>query len=89
MDLPFVFDNTDVADTTAHAPGAHDLAARIASTWIAFARSGTPDNSAIPSWPAYSIHDRPTMIFDAACRVAHDPGRELRLLWSRVVTQQS
>jgi len=29
------------------------------------------------------------MIFDAACRVAHDPGREMRLLWDGVVTQQS
>src|ERR1700746_554707 len=51
MDLPFVFDNADVADTTAGAAGARDLAARISVTWIAFARSGNPDNSAIPSWP--------------------------------------
>ena len=89
MDLPFVFDNTEVADTTAGAPGAQELAARVAVTWIAFARNGIPDNPAIPSWPAYSTEDRATMIFDAACRVAHDPGREMRLLWDGVVTQQS
>jgi para-nitrobenzyl esterase len=85
MDLPFVFDNADVADTTAGAPGARELAARISATWIAFARSGTPDNPAIPPWPAYSGRERATMILDTACRVAHDPDREARLLRSRVV----
>jgi para-nitrobenzyl esterase len=85
MDLPFVFDNADVADTTAGAAGARDLAARISATWIAFARSGNPDNSAIPSWPGYTTEDRATMIFDTECRVTHDPDREARLLWSRVV----
>jgi para-nitrobenzyl esterase len=85
MDLPFVFDNTDVADTTAGAPGAHELAARISATWIAFARNGRPDNPAIPSWPAYTAADRATMILDTTCRVLHDPDRDARLLWSRVV----
>jgi para-nitrobenzyl esterase len=85
MDLPFVFDNTDAADTTAGAPGAHELAERMSATWIAFARNGSPDNPAIPSWPTYTTDDRATMIFDTACRVARDPNREARLLWSRVV----
>ena len=85
MDLPFVFDNTEVADTTTGAPGARDLAARISETWIAFARNGKPDNPAIPAWPGYTVADRATMIFDTACRVAHDPDRDARLLWSRVV----
>jgi para-nitrobenzyl esterase len=89
MDLPFVFDNTDVADTTSGAPGARDLAARISTTWISFARNGTPDNPAIPSWPVYSTEERATLILDTDCHVAQDPGRDARLLWSRVVTQQS
>lgn len=85
MDMPFVFDNVDVPDTTAGAPGAADLAARISSTWIAFARNGTPDNPSIPSWPAYTNEDRATMILDTACRVVHDPDPEARHLWGRVV----
>lgn len=85
MDLAFVFDNVDVADTTAGAPGAKELAARISATWIAFARNGIPDNPAIPSWPTYTTVDRATMILDTDCRVARDPDREVRLLWSRVV----
>jgi para-nitrobenzyl esterase len=46
MDLPFVLDSIEVADTTGDAP---ELAARISATWIAFARNGNPDNSAIPN----------------------------------------
>jgi para-nitrobenzyl esterase len=89
MDLPFVFDNTDAADTTSGAPRAHDLAARISATWISFARNGTPDNPAIPSWPVYSTAERATLILDTDCHAIQDPGRDARLLWSRVVTEQS
>ena len=85
MDLPFVFDNVDVPDTTAGAPGAHELAARISATWVAFARNGSPDNPAIPAWPAYTAAERATMVFDNDCHVARDPDREARLSWSRVV----
>jgi para-nitrobenzyl esterase len=85
MDLPFVFDNTEVADTTAGAAGAGELAASISGAWIAFARNGSPDNPPILSWPVYTTKDRMTMIFDTACRVVHDPDREARRLWSRVV----
>jgi para-nitrobenzyl esterase len=85
MDLPFVFDNVDVADTTAGAPGARELAARISATWIAFARNGSPDNPAIPPWPAYTNAERATMILDTDCRVVRDPDRDARFLWRCVV----
>jgi para-nitrobenzyl esterase len=85
MDLPFVFDNTEVADTTAGSPDARELAARISDTWIAFARHGCPNNPGIPTWPAYTNADRATMILDTTCRVLHDPDRDARLLWTRIV----
>ncbi len=85
MDLPFVFDNADIPDTTAGAPGAGELAARISDTWVAFARNGNPDNPAIPPWPAYTSQDRATMIFDRDCYIARDPDREARELWTRLV----
>ncbi|HEV2098812.1 MAG TPA: hypothetical protein VGR45_07780, partial [Stellaceae bacterium] len=89
MDLPFVFDNVDVPGTTAGAPGARELAARVSATWIAFARNGTPDNPVIPSWPAYTSAQRATMILDTACHIAYDPDHGMRQLWSRVVAAGS
>jgi len=87
MDLPFVFDTTDVPDTTKDAPGARELAAAMSTTWADFARSGNPGNPAIPSWPAYTPEARATMVFDASCRVIADPDRDARLLWSRIVSR--
>jgi para-nitrobenzyl esterase len=85
MDLPFVFANVDVPDTTAGAAGARELAARMSDTWIAFARNGRPANRALPDWPAYTDKDRATMVFDNECRLVRDPDRAARQLWSRVV----
>jgi para-nitrobenzyl esterase len=85
IDLPLVFDNVDVADTTAGAAGARELAAVVSATWIAFARNGSPDNPALPPWPPYTTGERATMILDTPCRVIHDPDREMRQSWSRVI----
>jgi para-nitrobenzyl esterase len=87
MDLPFVFDTTEVPLSTKGADGAAELAAAMSATWAVFARAGDPDNAAIPAWPAYTPAERATMVFDTRCRVVNDPFREARLLWSRVATR--
>jgi para-nitrobenzyl esterase len=45
---------------------------RLASTWVAFATSGDPNNPTIPHWPAYEPARRATMVFDAQMRVVDD-----------------
>ena len=60
MDLPFVFDTTEVPLSTKGADGAAELAAAMSATWAAFARTGKPDNAAIPAWPAYTPAERAT-----------------------------
>jgi para-nitrobenzyl esterase len=87
MDLPFVFDTTDVPDTTKDAPGARELAAIVSATWATFARTGSPENSALPAWPAYTPEDRATMVLDSDCRVIPDPDRDARVLWQRIATR--
>src|SRR5262249_20005192 len=51
IDLPFVFDTTEVAEGTAGAPGASELAATMSASWAAFARAGNPAMSGLPVWP--------------------------------------
>jgi para-nitrobenzyl esterase len=60
------------------------LADRMAAAWVAFAKTGNPNNSAIPEWPVYNGQTRATMIFDKSMRVENDPGREMRLLWEEL-----
>ena len=88
MDLPFVFDNVDVPDTTKGAPAARELAAIVSAIWAAFARTGSPENPALPRWPAYTPSERATMVFDSDCRPVADPDRDARLLWERIAARQ-
>jgi para-nitrobenzyl esterase len=86
LDLPFVFDTTEVAEATAGAPGARDLAAITSASWIAFARNGNPQAGSLPAWPAYTAEARNVMVFDRECRTVTDPDRDARLLWTRLAT---
>jgi para-nitrobenzyl esterase len=84
LDVPFVFDTIDLVGSTDRGAVAHDLARQISATWATFARTGNPDNPAIPHWPAYTQAERATLILDRECRVANDYGRETRLLWKEL-----
>jgi para-nitrobenzyl esterase len=84
LDVPFVFETIDAVGSTDRGEVAHDLSRRIAATWTAFARTGNPDNPAIPHWPAYSASDRATLVLDRNCHVDNDYGREARLLWKEI-----
>ena len=55
---------------------------RLASTLIAFAKTGNPNNEQIPAWPAYDAGTRATMIFDNEMRVENDPRSEILGFWN-------
>jgi para-nitrobenzyl esterase len=80
-EIPFVFDNAR-PPVMPESVGRGNLAAEMSDAWIAFARNGVPDHPEIPHWPAYSLQDRATMIFDrdAVC-VRNDPSGEERAAW--------
>jgi para-nitrobenzyl esterase len=59
------------------------MAKRLASTFVAFAKTGKPDNDQIPHWPAYDATTRATMIFDVNTRVVNDPRSAIRKYWSQ------
>ena len=61
-----------------------DLWSRFASSWVAMAKSANPNNSKIPSWPAYDTNTRATMIFDSEVRVENDPRSEIRKFWAEM-----
>ena len=85
VEIPFVFDNTDIPVVmTKGGPEVKALAANTSDAWIRFARSGNPNHKGLPNWPAYTADQRATMVFDVTSKVVNDPGTEGRKLWSRL-----
>ena len=58
------------------------MADRLAGAWVAFAKTGDPNNSVLPHWAPYEPGARSTMIFDTHTRVENDPRRAFRELWA-------
>ncbi|HTW73705.1 MAG TPA: carboxylesterase/lipase family protein [Steroidobacteraceae bacterium] len=73
VEIPFVFDNTDIPTVMTKAPTARALAEKTSSAWLAFARNGSPSHPGLPNWPGYSSERRPTMVFNNVCAVVDDP----------------
>jgi para-nitrobenzyl esterase len=57
------------------------LSEAMMDTWIAFARTGNPNNPALPALPPYSAEKRATVIFDKEIKVQDDPYGEERTAW--------
>jgi para-nitrobenzyl esterase len=88
IEIPFAFDNVKVsARLTGGGPEAMALADKVSDTWIAFARTGNPNTSKLPHWPAFTAKDRATMVINNTSRVVNDPLREQRMAMSRVLPQ--
>jgi para-nitrobenzyl esterase len=84
LDVPFVFDTLDLTRAHGDRADAFALAALMAETWIAFARTGRPSHPALPDWPAYDAEARATMVLDRECRLAADPRPHGRTLWTEL-----
>jgi para-nitrobenzyl esterase len=93
LEMPFVFDNTQVAPglTGGASPDAVALAARVSEAWIAFAASGDPNSkkSGLPPWPAYDSQRRATMLFSNESRVVDDPARDERKIMDSILNPGS
>ena len=85
MELPFVFDNIELArNMTGGGIQAHALADRVSKAWISFAKSGNPNHEELPYWPAYTGKNTATMHFDLNCEVKPQLDKELFKLISNL-----
>ena len=60
------------------------MADRVSGSWVAFARTGNPNNKNVPVWPVYNGSDRATMIIDREWKVEKDPNREERMVMAKL-----
>ncbi|TCO61908.1 carboxylesterase/lipase family protein [Actinocrispum wychmicini] len=84
VDAPFWFDNVDSAPITHGGPERYELAAKMSTALVSFARTGDPRHDGLPDWPRYDLDSRPTMILDAECRLELDPLGKQREIMSTI-----
>jgi len=78
MEIPFVFDNTDLhASMTGGGDGARALARKMSRAWISFAKTGNPNIESLPEWKPFTPSGGDTMIFGDTCRVVKNHDKEL------------
>jgi para-nitrobenzyl esterase len=74
----------DVAASFREARDGNDamrVAEELASAWVAFARTGNPNNPRIPPWQTYDAKTRATMSFGTPTQLINDPRGEIRKFW--------
>jgi para-nitrobenzyl esterase len=73
-EISFVFDNAEICDHySAGDPGAFTLSKQMSTAWTSFARTGNPNHSGIPHWPAYTAESRSNIYFNTPCEVRNNP----------------
>ena len=84
-DIPLVFGTLDAEGSiTGTGEAARRVSRQMMNAFIALARKGDPNHAALLEWPAYTLPERPTMIFDTRSRPENDPRRWERELFARV-----
>jgi para-nitrobenzyl esterase len=81
LEIGFVFDNVAKSESmSGGGPEQQRIADLMSTAWIAFARTGNPNNPLLPKWPAYDVTTRPSLVFDLEPTVVNDVrGKERRL----------
>ena len=80
LEIPFVTANVDEAKSmTGTGQDRYALQDKMSGAWAAFAKTGNPNVKGLPHWPAFTLDQRATMIFNDECRLVNDPYKEERL----------
>jgi len=79
VDICFWFYNSDLMYThTGGGARPRALSEKMSGALLNFMRTGNPNRSGLPEWPAYSQEKGETMILKDESRVENDPDREAR-----------
>ena len=85
MDIARAFGSLDAPGSyTGTGPAARKLSGQVMGAFASLARTGRPAAAGLPAWAPYTLPGRATMLFDAPSRLAGDPRKWERELWSRV-----
>jgi para-nitrobenzyl esterase len=81
LDICFWFNNTDLMLThTGGGARPRKLSEKMSDSLLSFMKTGDPNCTSLPQWPAFSTENGETMILNDVCEVKNDPdkvGREM------------
>jgi para-nitrobenzyl esterase len=90
LDIPFVFENVDIAQSmVGSGPERYALADKMSAAYAAFARTGNPNHKGLPKWQPFDANQRATMILNNECKAVNDPYREERLAREALIPKQA
>ena len=84
LDIPFVWGTYGLPEMQRFCgadAGVAALSDRVMASYLAFARSGNPNNDRIPDWPVYEQGGRATMLLDDELQTTRAPLDGIRALW--------
>ena len=84
LDIPFIWGTYGVENMREFCGRGSDLAdlsRTMMGTWLAFAKTGDPNNERLPEWPRYDAEHRSVMALDRYCGIQHSPGDAEREFW--------
>ncbi len=88
LEIPFIFNNVDVAASMTGADSyRYELAHVMSAAWAAFARNGDPNHADMPTWAPFTTENYPTMMFGEDVRAVNDPNRDERLALAAIREQ--
>jgi para-nitrobenzyl esterase len=81
LEIPFHQENVNEASSmTGEGNDRLALQDRMSLAWTNFARTGNPNHKGLPTWPAFDLGKRATMILNNESKVVNDPNGEERKL---------
>jgi para-nitrobenzyl esterase len=84
-DIVHAFDNVEAGRRGGpESPNAAAMTRQLSETFVAFAKTGDPNNAAIPRWDRYELPRRQTMVFNATSRLVDDPRGDERQFFAQV-----
>ena len=72
------FENPDLGGLMGTKPDRFQASRNFGEVWTSFARTGHPQVTGAPRWPAYNLNIRPTMLVDGQCTLVNDPNKAER-----------
>ena len=85
LEIGFVFDNVAKSESMSGVgPDQQRIADLMSEAWLAFARTGNPNNRLLPAWPAYDAAKRASLVFDLKPTVVEDWHGAERALFTKL-----